>query len=199
MKEKEGVVQLQEFVDEVCQCTGKGQAAATGTVHVGIDPGATGGIAFIHPTDMRKSIAIDIPTVRIATNRKTKSGNKSYRTQTDLAALWELFRVCKPVWKNLMVIIEHQQPMPRDTALTGFTVGKNFGMWPLFLYSHGIIHDTIRPVAWKRKQGLLKLDKEAARLKAQKLFPSASLSRKKDHNRAEALLIAYTVRTDTNG
>ena len=199
MKEKEGVVQLQEFVDEVRPYFA-GDGPYTGsTLHVGIDPGATGGIAFIHPADKRKSIAIDIPTVRIATTRKTKSGNKSYRTQTDLAALWELFRVCKPVWKNLMVIIEHQQPMPRDTALTGFTVGKNFGMWPLFLYSHGIIHDTIRPVAWKRKQGLLKLDKEAARLKAQKLFPSASLSRKKDHNRAEALLIAYTVRTDTNG
>ncbi len=45
---------------------------------------------------------------------------------------------------------------------------------------------------WKRLQGLVKKDKEAARLKAQRLFPWASLKRKKDHNRAEALLIAYT-------
>jgi crossover junction endodeoxyribonuclease RuvC len=198
MKEKEGADQLKDFVRELWDSE-RMCVITEGTVHVGIDPGATGGIAFIHPTDLRKSIAIDIPNVRVPTGRKTKSGKKSYRTKTDLGALWDLFRICKPLWMRLMVTIEQQQPMPRDTALTGFTVGKNFGMWPLFLYSHGIIHDTIRPVAWKRKQGLLKRDKEVARLKAQKLFPNASLSRKKDHNRAEALLIAYTMRMENDG
>lgn len=189
MKEKDGYVQLKEFLKSLPQEDG-----SFVNLYVGIDPGATGAIAFLHPIDLRKSIAVDIPTVRIATSRKTASGNPSYRTQTDLGALWDIFAACKDIWHKLFVVIEHQQPIPTDTALTGFTVGKNFGMWPLFLYSHGIVHDTIRPVKWKKSQGLIKQDKEAARLRAQKLFPNASLNRKKDHNRAEALLIAETYR-----
>ena len=189
MKEKDGHVQLKEFLESLPK-----EDKEFLTLYVGIDPGATGAIAFLHPTNFRKSIAVDIPTVRIAMSRKTASGKLSYRTQTDLGALWDIFLACKSLWHKLFVVIEHQQPIPRDTALTGFTVGKNFGMWSLFLYSHGIVHDTIRPVKWKKAQGLIKQDKEAARLRAQKLFPSASLNRKKDHNRAEALLIASTYR-----
>ena len=189
MKEKDGYAQLQEFLQSLPK-----EDKEFLTLYVGIDPGATGAIAFLHPTNSRKSISVDIPTVRIAMSRKTASGNLSYRTQTDLGSLWDIFPACKPLWHKLFVVIEHQQPIPRDTALTGFTVGKNFGMWPLFLYSHGIVHDTIRPVKWKKAQGLIKQDKEAARLRAQKLFPNASLNRKKDHNRAEALLIVETYR-----
>ena len=189
MNEEEGHVQLEKCVKSI---------EGTSNIYVGIDPGATGAIAFLHPLDLKKSIAIDIPTVRIVTGRKTASGAPSYRTQTDLCALWDLFVICKPLWASLYVVIEQQQPMPRDTALTGFTVGKNFGMWPLFLYSHGIVHDTLRPMVWKRMQGLVKKDKEAARLQAQKLFPVASLKRKKDHNRAEALLIAHAYRNKDN-
>ena len=189
MKEKDGYVQLQEFLQSLPK-----EDKEFLTLYVGIDPGATGAIAFLHPTNSRKSISVDIPTVRIATSRKTASGKPSYRTQTDLGSLWDIFLACKSLWHKLFVVIEQQQPIPRDTALTGFTVGKNFGMWPLFLYSHGIVHDTIRPVKWKKAQGLIKQDKEAARLRAQKLFPNASLNRKKDHNRAEALLIVETYR-----
>ena len=198
MKEEEGHVQLKKFVESL---VGDSKSLVEKAIkllvldcniYVGIDPGVTGAIAFLHPTDLKKSIAIDIPNVQIVTGRKTASGAPSHRTQTDLGALWDLFVICKPLWGSTFVVIEQQQPMPKDTALTGFTVGKNFGMWPLFLYSHGIAHDTIRPVAWKRAQKLMKQGKEAARMRAQKLFPRASLKRKKDHNRAEALLIAYT-------
>ena len=48
----------------------------------------------------------------------------------------------------------------------------------------------VRPAIWKRTLGLGK-DKEASRLKAIQLFPTADLRRKKDHGRAEALLLAY--------
>lgn len=49
--------------------------------------------------------------------------------------------------------------------------------------------DQVRPTVWKRALGLGK-DKEASRLKAMQLFPSADLRRKKDQGRAEALLLA---------
>jgi crossover junction endodeoxyribonuclease RuvC len=188
MNEEEGHIQLNKFVESISGDSNSVSAQRVnllaqsgGYIYVGIDPGATGAIAFLHPLDLKKSIAIDIPTVRIVTGRKTASGAPSYRTQTDLCALWDLFVICKPLWESLYVVIEQQQPMPRDTALTGFTV-----------------HDTLRPMVWKRMQGLVKKDKEAARLQAQKLFPGASLKRKKDHNRAEALLIAHAYRNKDN-
>jgi crossover junction endodeoxyribonuclease RuvC len=160
-------------------------------IFLGIDPGSTGAIAFLHPGGNKKAIAIDIPTTKVMTKKK---GKPSYRTKTDLGALWDIFKSFEDNFSKLHVVIEQQQPIPRDTALTGFTVGSNFGMWPLFLYSHGISHETIRPVAWKKQMSLIRKDKEAARLKAQQMFPGASLSRKKDHNRAEALLIAECIR-----
>lgn len=53
--------------------------------------------------------------------------------------------------------------------------------------------EIVSPAKWKRALGLLGTDKEAARTKALKLYPKMSdlLKRKKDHNRAEALLIAH--------
>ena len=140
-------------------------------IFLGIDPGATGGMAFLHPNEPKLSIAVDIPTTKVATTRKTRGGKTSYRTQTDLCALWELFESFRPWFWSLRVVIEQQQPMPRDTALTGFSVGKNFGMWPLFLHSHEISQETIRPAVWKKRMGLIGKDKEAARVKVQMLFP----------------------------
>jgi len=48
----------------------------------------------------------------------------------------------------------------------------------------------VRSVVWKKTFGLGK-DKEQARLRAQQLFPAADLRRKRDHGRAEALLLAH--------
>ena len=45
-------------------------------------------------------------------------------------------------------------------------------------------------VIWKRALGLGK-DKEQARLRAMQLFAGADLWRKKDHGRAEAVLLAW--------
>jgi len=45
------------------------------------------------------------------------------------------------------------------------------------------------PQIWKKAFSLGK-DKEQTRLRAQQLFPGTALRRKKDHGRAEALLLA---------
>jgi hypothetical protein len=51
----------------------------------------------------------------------------------------------------------------------------------------------IQPATWKRFYGLLGKDKNAARGMAAKLYPiqSSAFKRVKDHNRAEAVLIAH--------
>jgi hypothetical protein len=75
--------------------------------------------------------------------------------------------------------------------VAGFIASNcSYGMWPLFLTLLRLPFETVHPFAWKKKSGLTGLDKEAIRLKAAGMFPGADLCRKKDHNRAEALLLA---------
>ena len=169
------------------------------TIFLGFDPGSTGAFALVNSQDPSTAIALDIPTVKVPTGKKGRTGKPGYRTEVDLGALCALFDLVEKLPARLHVIIEKQQPMPRDTALTAFSVGKNFGMWPLFLYSKGISHDTVSPGVWKRAMGLSKKDKEFSRMQAQKLFPNAELHRKKDHNRAEALLLAEHARRISDG
>ena len=50
----------------------------------------------------------------------------------------------------------------------------------------------IRPTKWKKYFGLIKTEKDASRTKVIEIFPyiSSELSRKKDSNKADAVLIA---------
>jgi len=50
----------------------------------------------------------------------------------------------------------------------------------------------VRPVKWKKYFGLINSEKDASRTKAIEIFPyvSEKLSRKKDANKADAILIA---------
>ncbi len=50
----------------------------------------------------------------------------------------------------------------------------------------------IRPAKWKKYFGLIKTEKDASRTKVIEIFPyiSSELSRKKDSNKADAVLIA---------
>ena len=64
------------------------------------------------------------------------------------------------------------------------------GVWLGILGVLGLAHTRIRRAVWKRRLGLTS-DKEQARLRAMQLFPGADLRRKRDHGRAEALLLAW--------
>jgi len=60
----------------------------------------------------------------------------------------------------------------------------------MYLTVLGIPFTFVSPSVWKRAMGLNGTDKEFARTRAKHFFPTAELHRVKDHNRAEALLIA---------
>jgi len=90
-----------------------------------------------------------------------------------------------------LVVIETQQAMPLQGVVSMFTLGSVYGAlvasfqmreWPIEL---------CRPPVWKKEAGLIGSEKEASRGKALMLFPNAPLPLKKDHNKADALLIAY--------
>ena len=88
------------------------------------------------------------------------------------------------------VIIEEAQAMPGQGTRSMFTIALGMGVWLGILGALGLAHTRVRPGVWKRTLGLAS-DKEQARLRAMQLYPSADLRRKKDHGRAEALLLAH--------
>ncbi len=96
---------------------------------------------------------------------------------------------------NTHGILEESQPMPGQGVKSMFTIGLGFGAWLALLAALEIPYERVRPTVWKRALKLPGKDKEAARLKAQQLFPSADLQLKKHHGRAEALLLADFGRT----
>lgn len=71
-----------------------------------------------------------------------------------------------------------------------FQTGYGYGVIIGVLASLAIPYHEVSPGVWKRAMGLVGTDKAAARALARSWWPTAALSRVKDHGRAEALLIA---------
>lgn len=92
-------------------------------------------------------------------------------------------------------MIEKVGSMPKQGVSSTFKFGRSYGEIIGVVAAHKLRMDFVPPGVWKRTFGLSK-DKDASRLKAMELFPQLRdrLTRKKDHNRAEALLIAEYAR-----
>lgn len=156
-------------------------------LYVGIDPGVSGAIAVLSPQVQAVAVC-DIPTTKVA-----RGHNKGKRTEYLYNAILALFGALAGHSQHIRVMLEHGQPMGRnDTPLTAYSVGWGTGMWPLFLTAMDLAYELANPAVWKKAMGLAGKDKEASRVLAQRLFPGGrhALQFKKDHNRAEALLLA---------
>jgi crossover junction endodeoxyribonuclease RuvC len=135
-----------------------------------IDPGLSG--AYVVMDDDTTVVDIgDLPTVA---------------KDIDGAALARMIRNYAP----RLAIVERVASMPKQGVASTFRFGLSTGV------VHGVIQALdvplmlVTPQLWK-KYFRLGPDKEKARLLAVQRFPDcAALTRKKDHGRAEALLIA---------
>lgn len=130
---------------------------------VGIDPGVTGAWAVIFEDG-----SVDV-----------------YDLEFDFLKPYP--RISSSIYTDSRVFIEvPTRHGPGLLAKTNqwFMFGQLVEMFPNF--------KPVYPQVWKRHFNLLKKDKDHSRLLAIELFPELEnkLSRKKDHNRAEALLIA---------
>ncbi len=165
-------------------------------VIVGIDPGMTGAIGLLYPRDPLLSTAVDIPTTVIETSKKTKTGKRAKRTKFDLGGCKRIFDqlITALSAQSIVVALEQGAAQSRDSGLTGFSIGVGYGMWTLYLQERQLRYEELLPAVWKYQMNLRGKDKEWSRLMAQRLFPNAPLWRKRDHNRAEALLIAEAFR-----
>ena len=146
---------------------------------VGIDPGLTGAVAVLKPDGTAQ--VYDTPTLTLKVARST-------RCTYDLPGLVALLTPYASA--HLHVVIEDAQAMPGQGVRSTFSTGLGMGAWLGILAALALPYTSVRPGVWKRSLGLGK-DKEQARARAMQLYPSADLRRKKDHGRAEALLLAW--------
>ena len=90
--------------------------------------------------------------------------------------------------------IEYAAARPGQGVTSMFKFGTTYGAIKMALSACGVAYTIVTPAKWKSAVGIQTgADKEQSRLRALQLFPdqAASLARKKDHARADAMLLAY--------
>lgn len=149
---------------------------------LGVDPGQTGAIALL--ADGEPAGFIDMPT------RERKAGG----VMIDGAALAAALRGARMHHPGAytFAVIEQVSAGPGQGVSAMFRFGQADGIARGVLEALGVPCIEVHPSTWKRYLQLTGADKDAARLLALKRFPglAATLARKKDVGRADALLIA---------
>ena len=93
---------------------------------------------------------------------------------------------------NTHVFLESVHAMPGQGSTSMFRFGEGYGLWIGIISALLLPMTKVTPQAWKKMLMAGIGDKDAARQRAQELFPDCAgqLSRKLDIGRADALLIA---------
>lgn len=158
---------------------------------VGIDPGLSGAWAVLN--DRGAFIGVyDMPTMN-----RNKTDDKQ---QINVAELSRQMKQQLALYEvEVRVIMERVTAMPSIPGASGARrtmgaasaciFGKTIGHIEACAILLGYPVEFVQPGVWKKALQLPK-DKQVGRSHAQQLWPTASLGRKKDHNRAEALLLA---------
>ena len=148
---------------------------------IGIDPGVSGGISIL---ENKKVIEVfDMPTMI--------DGKKNKR-QVNGSQVTNIIKENVHANKETIVVVEHVNAMPGQGVTSMFNFGQSFGVIKGVCAALSLPIYFVRPTKWKKHFNLIKTNKEAGRTKAIEVYPeiSGKLSRKKDSNKADAILIA---------
>ena len=148
---------------------------------IGIDPGLSGAIAIL---DNAKVLNIfDIPVMT--------EGKKNKR-QLNSAELSSILRNNMLNNENTVVVVEQVNAMPGQGVTSMFNFGQTFGAIKGICAALGLPIFFVRPSKWKKHFDLINSSKDASRTKVIEMYPSISnqLSKKKDVNKSDAILIA---------
>ena len=150
---------------------------------IGIDPGISGAICFFE-SDIIKDV-IEMPVM--ADGKKNKRQINGPQIVNEIQK-----RIENIPKKNIFVVVEHVSAMPGQGVTSMFNFGQSFGVIKGICSALKLPIYFVRPVKWKKYFNLIKTDKEASRSKAIQIFPyiSSKISKKKDNNKADAILIA---------
>ena len=154
---------------------------------IGIDPGVNGAIACYEPDSMTCYV-YDMPTIWIQLATK-KNGKIQRRKRLNYEKLARLLRTLMETGADY-AWIEKVGPMPRDGAVGAFTFGEAYGAVKGACSALNLNTLEVRPQVWKAHFGLIGENKDDSRRIASDLFGPENFKLKKDHNKAEAALIA---------
>ena len=150
---------------------------------IGIDPGISGSICFLEEGKILNVVEM-----------QTMAEGKKNKRQVNGSQIYNeiLKRIDVNDKQNIRVIIEQVSAMPGQGVTSMFNFGQSFGILKGICSAMQLPMYFIRPAKWKKYFGLIKSEKDASRTKAIEMFPyfSSQLSKKKDSNKADAILIA---------
>ena len=150
---------------------------------IGIDPGISGSICFFEDGVIKD--VIEMPTMTDGKkNKKQVNGSQIYNEISK--------RIKNNERQDIRVIIENVSAMPGQGVTSMFNFGQSFGILKGICSAMQLPVYFVRPAKWKKYFNLINSEKDASRTRAIEIFPyfSSQLSRKKDSNKADAILIA---------
>ena len=148
---------------------------------IGIDPGLSGAIAVLE--DNKVLGIYDMPVM--------SEGKKSKR-QLNSAQLVSIIKQHTSNNDELAIVVEQVNAMPGQGVTSMFNFGQTFGAIKGVCAALELPIFFVRPTKWKKYFELLNSSKDASRTKTIEMYPSLSnqLSKKKDVNKSDAILIA---------
>ncbi len=150
---------------------------------IGIDPGLSGSICFFE--DGKILDVVEMPTMTEGKkNKRQVNGSQVYNEIST--------RIKQIDKKDIKVIIEQVSAMPGQGVTSMFNFGQSYGILKGMCSAMQLPMYFVRPAKWKKYFSLINSEKDASRTKAIEIFPyfSSNLSKKKDSNKADAILIA---------
>jgi crossover junction endodeoxyribonuclease RuvC len=150
---------------------------------IGIDPGISGAICFFE--DGKVTDIVEMPNM--ADGKKNKRQVNGAQIYNEISSRIKNFNK-----EDIKVVIEQVSAMPGQGVTSMFNFGQSFGVLKGICSAMQLSTYFIRPAKWKKYFNLINSEKDASRTKAIQIFPyiSSKLSKKKDANKADAILLA---------
>jgi crossover junction endodeoxyribonuclease RuvC len=148
---------------------------------IGIDPGLSGAIAILENNKVLN--IFDIPVM---------SEGKKNKKQLNSALLVSLLKENINNKEDVAVVVEQVNAMPGQGVTSMFNFGQTFGAIKGICAALDLPIFFVRPSKWKKYFELINSSKDSSRTKAIEMYPKLSnqLSKKKDVNKSDAILIA---------
>ena len=149
---------------------------------IGIDPGISGSICFFEDGKIIEVIEMPVMTEG-KKNKKQVNGAQIYN---------EFLKRIDKKDDEIRVVIEQVSAMPGQGVTSMFNFGQSYGILKGICSAMQLPMFFVRPAKWKKYFNLINSQKDASRTRAIEIFPyfSTQLSKKKDSNKADAILIA---------
>ena len=148
---------------------------------IGIDPGLSGAIAILE--DKKVLSLYDMPVMA--------EGKKNKR-QLNSAQLVNIIKENINISDQIAVVVEQVNAMPGQGVTSMFNFGQTFGAIKGVCAALELPIFFVRPSKWKKYFELINSSKDSSRTKVIEMYPTLSkqLSKKKDVNKSDAILIA---------